>query len=387
MTGPLTGVRVVELSAIGPAPFAGMLLADLGAEVIRVGRLAGDDEEAMRPTHGVLNRGRRWMQLDLKQPEAQEAVRKLAATADVLTEGFRPGVAERLGLGPEALLAINPRLVYGRMTGWGQTGPRAATAGHDLGYIALSGALAPCVAADGTPTQPLNMLGDFGGGGMLLAVGVLSALWSAARTGEGQVVDAAIVDGAALLTGMHQAMLASGLWAAAPGGNVFDGGAPFYGSYRTADGRWLSVAAMEPKFYGQLLQGLELDLDPAAQLDQSSWPATRSVFASRIAEKTRDEWIAAFDGLDACVAPVLEPAEVTGDPHLADREVYVERDGLRHPAPAPRFSHTPTTLPADGGADETATILHDLGYTDDQLTALADAGAIKPADAGPKGNS
>lgn len=388
MTGPLTGIRVVELAAIGPAPFAGMMLADLGAEVIRVGRLDGDDQAATAPTHGVLNRGRRWMQLDLKKPESVEVVRKLAASADVFTEGFRPGVAERLGLGPDVLLADNPRLVYGRMTGWGQDGPRATSAGHDLGYIALIGALHPCVDPTGRPTPPLNMLGDFGGGGMLLLAGVLAALWSAARTGKGQVIDAAIVDGTALLTGMHQAMTGSGLWAQPPGGNLFDGGAPFYGVYRTRDDKWLSVAAIEPKFYALLLDGLGLDIDPARQNDQATWPTTKAVVAERIRSRDRSEWEQIFAGSDACVAPVLDPVEAATDDHLRARGTYADRDGLRHPAPAPRFSGTPTELPTSAGHDETAQILHELGYAEDHLVEFTRSGAIRDAaaDRHTKGN-
>ena len=375
-TGPLRGVRVIELGAIGPAPFAGMMLSDMGAEVIRVGRL-GDDERAGAATHGVLNRGRRWMQVDLKSASGVAIVRDLVAGADVLTEGFRPGVAERLGLGPADLLAVNPALVYGRMTGWGQDGPLAHAAGHDINYIALSGVLAPVVGDGGRPVPPLNMLGDFGGGGMLLAVGVLGALLHARATGEGQVVDAAIVDGAALLTSMHQAMLASGMWAAPAGHNLFDGGAPFYGVYRTADDRWLSVGAIEPKFYAALLTGLGLELDPAQQMDTSTWPHTRELIAERIVERTRDEWVRVFAETDACVAPVLEPAETARDEHLRTRETYVSRDGLRHPAPAPRFGSTPGTLPTRSIGSETAALLREIGRTEQQIAALRDSGVIE----------
>lgn len=364
MSGPLAGVRVLELAAIGPAPFAGMVLADLGAEVIRIDRPNPDPGyEAM---HSVLNRGRRRMQLDLKSEFGVDAVRRLARTADILTEGFRPGVAERLGIGPADLHAVNPALVYGRMTGWGQDGPMATAAGHDINYIALSGALAPAVSPEGVPTPPLNMLGDFGGGGMLLAVGVLAALYHARATGEGQVVDAAIVDGAALLTGMHQAMLAIGAWANPPGHNLFDGGAPYYGIFRTADNRFLSVGAIEPQFYRLLLSGLALDdVDPATQNDQSTWPVLRARVAGRIAERTLAEWVSVFDGSDACVAPVLEPAEALADAHLGARSTYVMVDGVQHPAPAPRFSTTPTTLAPSGGEDETEKILAEVGLTEE----------------------
>lgn len=378
MSKPLEGVRVVELSAIGPAPFAGMMLADMGAEVIRVGRLAGDDAVAMAPTHGVLNRGRRFVQLDLKRPGAAQVVQDLARHADIVTEGFRPGVAERLGVGPQDLQAVNPALVYGRMTGWGQDGPRAPSAGHDLGYIALSGALGPCVGSDGKPVQPLNMLGDFGGGGMLLVSGVLAALLAAERTGRGRVVDAAIVDGAALLTAMHQAMLGSGLWSAPPGGNVFDGGAPFYALYRTKDDRWLSVAAMEPKFYAQLLAGLQLSLDPNDQQDQASWPQQRAAFAARVAERSRAEWLAVFDGLDACVAPVLDTDELLTDEHLAARGVYRDVEGVLHPAPAPRFDGVAAPVPDVATVDQTRAVLRELGYDEQRVADLAAMNVIAP---------
>jgi alpha-methylacyl-CoA racemase len=375
MSGPLDGVRVVEVAAIGPAPFAGMLLADLGAEVINVGRL--DDTGGMAAAaHRVLHRGRRFVHLDLKHPAGAEVVRDLATEADVFTEGLRPGVAERLGIGPEELLAANPLLVYGRMTGWGQDGPRSGQGGHDLGYLALSGALAPCVDDSGRPIAPLNMLGDFGGGGMLLAVGVLSALYAAGRTGEGQVVDASILDGAALLTSMHQAMVATGQWTAPPGGNIFDGGAPFYRAYRTADDKWLSVSAIEPKFYRAFLEGLGLDIAPETQYDQSGWPELRVIFADHIVTRTRDAWVEAFAGRDACVVPVLEPDEAAADPHLTARSVYVDAGGIRQPAPAPRFSGTPTQLPPESPTDETATVLGEFGYTQADIRRLADAGVI-----------
>lgn len=377
MPGPLDGVKVVELAAIGPAPFAGMLLADLGAEVINIARI-GEPGAMNGAAQRVLLRGRRFVHVDLKHPAGADVVRDLAAGADVFIEGFRPGVAERLGVGPDELLGVNSRLVYGRMTGWGQDGPRADQAGHDLGYLALSGALAPCVGDDGRPVAPLNMLGDFGGGGMLLAVGVLGALYAAQQSGEGQVVDAAIVDGAALLTAMHQGMLAAGLWDAPPGGNLFDGGAPFYRVYRTGDDRWLSVSAVEPKFYAALLDGLGLPIDPAGQYDASHWPALRDTFAARIATRSRDEWVEHFAGRDACVVPVLAPDEAAVDPHLVDRGVYVDTGAIRHPAPAPRFSETPTELPAESPDDETTTVLGEFGYTHSDIRRLADAGVIAP---------
>lgn len=376
MPGPLDGVRVVELAAIGPAPFAGMLLSDLGAEVINVGRLDGGAGGMTAAAHRVLLRGRRFVHLDLRHPAGVEVVEDLARSADVLTEGYRPGVVERLGIGPDELLAVNPRLVYGRMTGWGQDGPRAEQAGHDLGYLALSGALAPSVGDGGRPIAPLNMLGDFGGGGMLLAVGVLSALFSTQQTGEGQVVDASILDGAALLTAMHQSMLASGMWQQPPGGNLFDGGAPFYRVYRTADDKWLSVSAIEPKFYATLLDGLGVDAAAADQYDQSHWSELRVTIATRIASRARDDWVDIFAGRDACVVPVLDPDEAAADPHVIAREVYADRGGIRHPAPAPRFSETPTELPDESPDDETADVLGEFGYTHADIRRLAEAGVI-----------
>ena len=344
MAGPLSGLSVLEIGGIGPGPFVGMMLADLGAEVIRVDRPGAPADPG---THGVLMRGRRTMELDLKEEAARATVRDMAATTDVLSEGFRPGVMERLGLGPDELLALNPRLVYGRVTGWGQNGPLAHTAGHDINYIALAGALEPLAGRDLTPTPPLNMLGDFGGGGMLLACGVLSALWHVASTGEGQTVDASIVDGTALLTAMLHSMRASGEWSAPRGENLFDGGAPFYGVYETADGGWLAVGAIEPQFYAQFLAGLDLAGEPAlaSQADRSSWPAGRERVAARIRECSRDEWVRVFDGTDACVSPVLSPDEAATHPHLVARGTYVTEQGVLQPAPAPRFSATPLNLP------------------------------------------
>ena len=344
MAGPLSGLRILEVGGIGPGPFAGMLLADLGAEVIRVDRPGAPADPG---SHGVLMRGRRFMELNLKEEGARATVRELMATTDVLIEGFRPGVMERLGLGPDELLALNPRLVYGRMTGWGQDGPLARTAGHDINYIALAGALEPLAGRDLTPTPPLNMLGDFGGGGMLLVCGVLSALWHVAITGEGQTVDASIVDGTSLLTAMLHSMRASGEWSSPRGENLFDGGAPFYGVYETADGGWLAVGAIEPQFYAQLLAGLELTEDPAlaSQTNRSNWPAGRARVAAKICERSRDDWMKVFDGTDACVSPVLKPGEAAAHPHLAARQTYVIEQGVLQPAPAPRFSATPLAFP------------------------------------------
>jgi len=341
--GPLRGVRVVEVGGIGPGPYAGMLLADLGADVVRVDR-PGDD---LRATHAVLLRGRRSAVLDLKSDLGIEAVLRLADRSDVLLEGYRPGVAERLGVGPDVVLARNPAIVYGRMTGWGQDGPYAGSAGHDLTYLAVSGALEAFAGPDGRPVPPLNLLGDFGGGGMLLAFGVVSALLHARTTGQGQVVDAAIVEGVASMTAMHQAMLASGMWPGPPGTNIFDGGAPFYRCYRTRDDRWVAVAAIEPTFYARLLEGLGVAADDAAalataQLDRARWPEVSARFAAVFATRSRAEWVEAFAGLDACVAPVLSVREAVADPHLAARGTYrvAGGGGPTQPAAVPRFGRT-----------------------------------------------
>jgi alpha-methylacyl-CoA racemase len=380
--GPLAGVRVIEMACIGPGPFAGMLLADMGAEIVRVDRPERvGDRRADADSHLVLDRGRRSIAVDLKHPDGPGIVLDLAAGADVLIEGFRPGVMERLGVGPEAVLARNPALVYGRMTGWGQDGPLASRAGHDINYISLAGALEPTAAADGgAPVPPLNMLGDFGGGGMLLALGVVSALLHARGSGRGQVVDAAIVDGTALLTAMLHAMRFTGDWREPRGANLFDGGAPYYGVYRCADGGWLSVGAIEAKFYAQLTDGLGLtaELPARAQHDRTDWPRQRKLVAAAIAGRPRDEWAAVFAGTDACVTPVLAPGEVLSDPHLAARAVFTDVDGLVQPEPAPRFSRThgarPTTVPRVG--EHTEVVLADFGFSPSAIAGLARSGAV-----------
>jgi alpha-methylacyl-CoA racemase len=362
-TGPLAGIRVVEVGGIGPGPFAAMMLADLGADVVRVDR-PGDD---LRATHQVLLRGRRSVVLDLKSDLGREAVLRLAQRSEVLLEGFRPGVAERLGFGPDLALERNPRLVYGRMTGWGQDGPYAALAGHDITYLAISGALEAFAAPDGRPVPPLNLLGDFGGGGMLLALGVVAALVHAKATGLGQVVDAAIVDGVASMTAMHQSMLASGMWSGPRGTNLFDGGAPFYRCYRTNDDRWMAVGAIEPLFYARLLAGLGLDATEvvAEQMAVTSWPRVSALFEATFAQRSRQEWTEHFADLDACVAPVLSAAEAVADPHLSARGTYAAPAGSGapvHPAAAPRFSLTPAAT----GAGDVAPGRH----TDDVLREL-----------------
>ncbi|MFE9924530.1 CaiB/BaiF CoA transferase family protein [Streptomyces sp. NPDC005774] len=373
--GPLAGCRVVELGGIGPGPFAGMFLADLGAEVVRVDRPGRADEPGAGGPADVLNRGKRSVVLDLKHPSAPAALLDLVERADVLIEGFRPGVTERLGVGPHACLARNPRLVYGRMTGWGQDGPLAAAAGHDLTYIALTGALGAIGEAGGPPRIPLNLVGDFGGGGCYLVIGVLAALHAAGRTGRGQVVDAAIVDGTAHLLASTFAKLGRGEWTDERGVNRFDGGWPFYAVYGTRDGGHVAVGALEPKFYRRLVELLGLDADPDLQHDRSTWPELRRRLTNRFAERTRDEWAALFEGTDACVAPVLSLTEAAAHPHVAARGSLVTRDGVVRPAAAPRFSATPsnagTTAPAVGA--DTRAVFRDweVGGIDD----LVDSGA------------
>jgi alpha-methylacyl-CoA racemase len=382
VSGPLTGVRVLEMACIGPGPFGGMLLADMGADIVRVDRpdnVGGHRSNAS--SHLVLDRGRRSVAVDLKHPDGPEVVLSLAERADVLIEGFRPGVMERLGLGPDVVAARNPRLVYGRMTGWGQDGPDAARAGHDINYISLAGALEPVAApGGGAPVAPLNMLGDFGGGGMLLALGVVSALLHARASGQGQVVDAAILDGTALLTAMTHAMRFSGGWSAPRGENVFDGGAPYYGVYQCAGGGWLSVGAIEPKFYAELADGLGLSavLPPSAQHDRAEWPRQRALIAATVAGRTRDEWVAAFAGRDACVAPVLAPDEALTHPHVAARRVFTDAGGLVHPEPAPRFSRTAGPRPGAGArvGEHTDAVLADFGLSAPDVARLRASGAV-----------
>ncbi|BCJ30748.1 CaiB/BaiF CoA transferase family protein [Actinocatenispora sera] len=379
MQGPLAGFRIVELAGIGPAPFAGMMLADLGADVVRVDR-PGGQPVPLAAGHRVLARNRRSLAVDLKQPDGVAVVHRLVAGADALIEGYRPGVAERLGLGPDECLAANPRLVYGRMTGWGQTGPLAQRAGHDIDFIALAGALGLVGDADAAPTVPLNLIGDFGGGGMLLAVGVLAALLRAGRTGRGQVVDAAMVDGAAVLLSMMLGMRSAGMWGGRRGRNLLDGGAPFYAVYRCADGGYVAVGALEDPFYAALLDGLGLADDETVpdRTDRSAWPQLRERFAAAFAGRTRDEWADRFAGTDACVAPVLDPDEAAAHPHLARRGTYRRDGGMLQPAPAPRFSATPagTPTPAPAAGAHTDEILAELGYPDAERAALRAAGAI-----------
>jgi alpha-methylacyl-CoA racemase len=335
---PLAGLRVVELAGIGPGPFAAMHLADLGADVIRVDRPGPVSPITGDPRLNLLNRGKRSVAVDLKHARGAEVVLGLAERADVLIEGWRPGVAERLGVGPEAVRARNPKLVYGRMTGWGQEGPLAHSAGHDIGYIGIAGALHPIGRAGGPPQVPVNLVGDFGGGSLYLVVGILAALREAGRTGRGQVVDAAIVDGAAHLTTMVHSLLAGGRWSPERGVNLLDTGAPFYDVYETADGGHMAVGALEPQFFAELTRLLGLDVAGfPAQHDLNRWPEMRERIAAVFASRTRAEWTKVFSGTDACVAPVLSVTEAPHDPHLVARGTFEERDGVVQPAPAPRF--------------------------------------------------
>ncbi|MBO4208568.1 CaiB/BaiF CoA transferase family protein [Micromonospora echinofusca] len=380
--GPLTGVRVVELAGIGPGPFAVMLLADLGADVIRVdrtGEVAPGTPGSPHPD--LLNRGRRSVAVDLKSPEGRQVVLDLVRGADVLVEGFRPGVTERLGLGPADCQAVNPRLVYGRMTGWGQDGPNAPHAGHDIDYLAPTGALHGIGRAGERPLPPMNLLGDFGGGATLLALGVVAALFAVRAGGAGQVVDAAIVDGAALLTTQIHALRRMGMWQDPRGVNLLDGGAPFYDTYECADGRYLAVGALEPKFYDELVRLTGFPLAPDEALDRTdpgNWPALRESWARLFRTRSRDEWARLLERTDACVAPVLDWQEAPEHPHLAARGVFVEHAGVRQPAPAPRFRRTPGAIrrPPPHPGEHTDEILAELGVDADRIRQLRTAGTV-----------
>ncbi|MCP3909625.1 MAG: CoA transferase [Actinomycetia bacterium] len=380
--GPLEGITVVELAGIGPGPFCAMMLADMGAEVIRVDRASavmGGDPAS--PPVDVLNRGRRSIGVDLKSPDGVEAVMKLVESADALIEGFRPGVTERLGLGPEDCLARNPKLVYGRMTGWGQDGPYAQAAGHDINYIALAGALEPIGRRGGGPMPPLNLVGDFGGGGMLLAYGVVCGVLNAARTGQGQVIDAAMVDGAAALMTMFHAMNAMGVWDTENRGtNMLDTGAHFYDVYETSDGLYISIGSIEPQFYAELLEksGLGDQDDLPRQTDRDSWEGMKERVAGLFKTKTRDEWCEIMEHSDVCFAPVLSLTEAPKHPHNVHRQTFIEPNGVVQPAPAPRFSRTQAQIkrpPAHTG-QHTDEVLAEAGYSADDLAALRESGAI-----------
>lgn len=379
--GPLGGVRIIEMAGIGPAPFCAMLLADLGAEVLRLDRTGpsglGID---VAPRFDLLNRGRRSLAIDLKRPDGSAAAMRLIGQADALIEGFRPGVMERLGLGPDDCFAGNPRLVYGRMTGWGQDGPLAKTAGHDINYIALSGALHAIGRKGQAPVPPLNLVGDFGGGATYLALGVVAALFEARQSGQGQVVDASMVEGSASLMTLIFGMHAADQWQDERGVNTIDTGAPYYDTYETKDGRWVAVGAIEPKFYAALLDRMGLGgADLPAQDDRARWPDLKRRFAEVFRAKTRDEWSEIMAGSDACFAPVLSLAEVGEHPHNRARGSFAERDGIVQPAPAPRFSRTQTEAgppPPVAGA-HSKTVLADWGFAPDEVAALIESGAVR----------
>ncbi|HEX3780159.1 MAG TPA: CaiB/BaiF CoA-transferase family protein [Pseudonocardiaceae bacterium] len=376
--GPLGGLRVVEMAGLAPAPFAATMLADLGAEVIRVDR-AKPGFDVLGIPGDPLTRSRRSIGVDVKTEAGIELVRTLVDRADVFIEGFRPGVAERLGLGPRECLARNPRLVYGRITGWGQDGPLAPRAGHDLNYIGIAGALDPIGRSGQSPVPPLNLVGDFGGGGLFLAMGILAALYERTGSGRGQVVDASMVDGAALLTTQLHGMYAKGLWPGGRGENMLDGGAPFYDTYEASDGKFVAVGAIEERFWADLLKVLGLDpLSLPARHDPANWPRLRAILAETIKTRTRDDWAALAEGTDACLTPVLALAEAPDHPHNLARGTFVEVGGIRQPAPGPKFDRTPAaapTAPSDTGSD-TDEVLAELGLGPADIEKLRAAGTI-----------
>jgi alpha-methylacyl-CoA racemase len=382
--GPLAGFRIIEMAGIGPAPFAAMLLADMGAELIRVDRREATDLglPGREVKFDVLHRGRRSIAVDVKAQAGRDVVKRLIAKADAVIEGFRPGVMERLGLGPDVLLGINPKLVFGRMTGFGQDGPLAPVAGHDINYIALAGVLHAIGRKGEAPVPPLNLVGDFGGGGMFLAFGVVCALLEAQRSGKGQVVDAAMVDGSATLMALMYGMFSQGAWKDERGVNVLDTGAPWYNTYRTKDGKWLAVGAIEKRFYEEFVSRLGLKLaELPKQHDRNGWPDLQRRFAETIAGKTRDEWERIFEGSDACVAPILALGEVAEHPHNAARGTFSARDGVLQPAPAPRFSRTVPEMgaaPRQAGADSDA-VLADSGFSAVEIAKLRGAGVVGAA--------
>ncbi len=376
--GPLSGFRIIELAGIGPGPFCGMMLSDMGAEVIRIDRLGGRAGRAQ----DVLARNRRSVAVDLKNPEGVETVLRLVETADALMEGFRPGVTERLGLGPDECMARNPRLVYGRMTGWGQDGPMANAAGHDINYIGLAGALHAIGRPGQKPVPPLNLVGDFGGGGMLLAFGLVCGMLEAQKSGKGQVVDAAMVDGAASLMAMFFSMGASGMFTDRRGTNMLDGGAHFYDSYETKDGKWICIGSIEPQFYALLVE--KSGVDPkrfAPQMDSGRWGDLKAELTEVFKARTRDEWCRIMEGTDVCFAPVLSIFEAPEHPHNKARETFVTVDGVVQPAPSPRFSRTVPEIsnaaPAPGA--DSAAVLADCGFSGEEIAALREGGVIPAA--------
>lgn len=380
MSGPLQGVKVIEIAGIGPGPYAAMMLADMGAEVVRVDRAAAVIGDFSRDNLEILNRGRRSIGVNLKDPGGVETVMRLVDQADALIEGFRPGVAERLNIGPDACLARNPKLVYGRMTGWGQSGPMAQASGHDINYIALAGALGHLGRAGEKPTPPINLVADFGGGGMLMAFGIACALIESARSGKGQVIDAAMVDGSASLMTMTWGLRARGVWGER-GTNVLDSGAPFYDTYETADAAFISIGSLEPQFYAELVERLGLvdDVDLARQMDPTAWPEMRERLTTLFKTKTRDEWCELLEGTDVCFAPVLTMDETIGHPHIQARETIVNEFGLDQPAPAPRFSRTPGEIqgPPAWPGQHTDEVLGEWGFAADEIAVLRDAGAVR----------
>jgi alpha-methylacyl-CoA racemase len=383
--GPLAGVRVIEIAGIGPAPFCGMMLADMGADVLRIDRVVPAESVGVTPPLDVLNRGRRSAALDLKHPQGAATLLDLVERADALIEGFRPGVVERLGVGPDECLARNPKLVYGRMTGWGQSGPIAAAAGHDLNYIALSGVLGSIGRQDHAPVPPLNLVGDFGGGGMLLAFGVVSGILRARSDGTGQVIDASMVDGSALLAAWFAGARAMGLWRDERGANVLDTGAPYYDVYECADGEFVAIAAIEPHFWAELLERIGLAASELpAQNDRTRWPELRARLAEVFSGRTRDEWTTLLEGTDACFAPVLSMAEAPSHPHNVARGTFVEAFGIEQPAPAPRFGATPGSIdrPPPQPGEHTDEALADWGISAERRALLRNAGAIGVASEG-----
>jgi len=383
--GPLKGLRIIEMAGIGPAPFCGMLLADMGAEVIRVDRREKTDLglPGSEPKFDVLHRGRKSIAVDVKSEAGRDVVRRLASRSDALIEGFRPGVMERLGLGPDALLAINPRLVFGRMTGFGQEGPMAPRAGHDINYIALAGVLHTIGRKGEPPMPPLNLVGDFGGGGMLLGFGVVCAMLEAQRSGKGQVVDAAMVDGAATLMSAIFGFYAQGTWKEERGVNILDTGAPYYNVYETSDGKWVAIGSIEKSFYQDLLTRLGLaNENLPEQLDESGWPVLAKRFAETFRTKTRAEWEKIFEGSDACFAPVLSMAEAADYPHNKIRKTFTSLGGVVQPSPAPRFSRTVPEIgrpPREAGQD-TNTVLAEFGFAEGEVADLTRRGIVGAAD-------
>ena len=378
--GPLEGKKIIEIAGIGPGPFCAMVLSDLGAEVIRVDRVSAvPDEFPATPGVDLLNRGRKSVAFDLKNQEGIKALLRLVEEADALIEGFRPGVAERLGIGPEECLGRNPRLVYGRMTGWGQTGPYSNMAGHDINYIALSGVLGTIGREGEPPVPPVNLVGDFGGGGMLLALGICAAFVEVQTSGKGQVVDAAMTDGSALLATMIHTFLSMGVWGDR-GTNMLDTGAPFYDVYECADGEYISLGSIEPQFYAELLRITGLDQEELPkQMDRSQWPKMKLKIAETIRSKTRDQWVELMEGTDVCFAPVLSPSEACAHPHNVERETFVEVAGIIQPAPAPRFSRTPGVIdgPPPHPGEHTEEVLSSWGFSENEIQNLRNIDAVR----------